>query len=123
MAERWTTVFQNLTDRRVVSPRAQSSGAVSRTHCILTGYVVTEEQHSGLMGLKQTSSHRLYLRLTTDSGALLWKTELPYTIVQGTKALEEKRMMEALLAHVRLQTNEIGLGELATTTTQVALQQ
>lgn len=123
MAGRWTTVFQNLADRRVESPKAQPSRAVSPTECILMGFVVTEEQHSALMGLKEISYHRLFLRLTTDSGALLWKTELPYTIVNGTKGLEEKRMREALLAHVRLQTNETGLGELATTTTQVVLQQ
>jgi hypothetical protein len=47
---------------------------------------------------------------------------MPYTIIKGTKALEEKRMMDALLARVRLQANEIGLAELATTTIQVALQ-
>ena len=114
---------QNLADRRGESPKAQPSRRASPTDCILTGYVVTEEQHSALMGLKQISSHRLFLRLTTDSGALLWKTELPYMIVNGTKVLEEKRMREALLAHVRPQTNETGLDELATTTTQVALQQ
>lgn len=119
MAGRWTTVFQNLTDHRVASPSAQPPSA---TACILTGYVVAQEPQSSLMGLKETSSYRLYLRLTTESGVLLWKTELPYTIVKGTKPLEEKQMMDALLARVRLQANEIGLAELATTNMQVALQ-
>ena len=121
MAERWTMVFQNLTDRRVESQGSLSWNAVSDLECTLIGKVVHQEPKSSLMGLKKTSAHRLYLRLMTSSGALLWRTELPYTIVKGTKDLDEKQVMMALLVHVRVHATEIGLAGLVATPIHVAL--
>jgi hypothetical protein len=121
MAERWTMVLQDLTDRRVESQGSLPGSTVSDIECTLIGNVIDLEPQSSLMGLKETSAHRLYLRLMTTSGALLWKTELPYTIEKGTKDLDEKRVMNALLVHVRVHATEIGLAGLGATPMQVAL--
>ena len=121
MAERWTMVLQDLTDRRVESQGSLPGSAASDMECTLIGNVVDQEPQSSSMGLKETSAHRLYLRLMTTSGALLWKTELPYTIEKGTKDLDEKRVMNALLVHVRVHATEIGLAGLGATPMQVAL--
>jgi hypothetical protein len=57
------------------------------------------------------------LRLTTDSGILLCRTELP-TVVKGAKALDEERVTNALLTHVNRHANEIGLAGLGAITMQ-----
>jgi hypothetical protein len=128
MGERWITVFRDITDRRVMSqPDAiegiQPASAAPQVDCVLIGNVIGQEAHNSFMGFKETSFRRLYLRLMTDSGVLLWRTELPYTIVTGTKDLNEEIVMKALLTHVRTHANEIGLAGLGRTTTQVASQE
>jgi hypothetical protein len=62
--------------------------------------------------LKERSSQRLYLHLVNNSGTLIWKTELPYTIVTGAKDLDEGIVTKALLTHVKAQANELGFAEL-----------
>ena len=42
----------------------------------------------------------------------MWKTELPFTMVKGTKGMDEEFVTQALLTHVRAQANELGLAEL-----------
>ena len=85
---------------------------------MLTGDVIGQQPVNSYVGFKETSSHRLYLRLTTDSGILLWRTELPYTIVKGAKALDEERVTNALLTHVNRHATEIGLAGLGAITMQ-----
>ena len=129
MAERWATIFRNMTDLRVVSPSdtarygvfdhgqiglAQRRSAESQVDCVLIGNVVSQEPMQSFAGLKESSSQRLYLYLMNDSGALLWKTELPYTIVKGAKDLDEAMVTRALLTHVKAHANELGLAELGT---------
>ena len=120
MAQRWTAVFQDITDRRAVGEveaikdQVQAGSTTSLIDCVLTGDVAVQEPHSSFAGLKENSSHRLYLRLFTDSGLLLWRTELPYTMVRGAKNLDEAMTTKALLTHVRLHENEIGLAGLGT---------
>jgi hypothetical protein len=53
-------------------------------------------------------------------GTLIWKTELPYTIVKGAKDLDEEIVTKALLTHVRAHSNELELAELGATTMQAA---
>jgi hypothetical protein len=135
MAERWTTVFREMTDLRVVSPSeatrygitghgqiglAQRMSAESHVDCVLIGSVAGQEPKKSFAGLKESSSQRLYLHLVSDSGALMWKTELSYTIVKGAKDLDEEMVTKALLTHVRAHANELGLAELGATTMQAA---
>lgn len=129
MAERWAAVFRDLTDLRVVSLSdaisygafergqnrlTQRTGAESQVDCVLIGNVAGQEPMKSFVGLKERSSQRLYLYLMNNSGALLWKTELSYTIVKGAKDLDEAIVTRALLTHVRAHANELGLAELET---------
>ncbi|NWF74625.1 MAG: hypothetical protein HXY51_16525 [Nitrospirae bacterium] len=129
MAERWAAVFRDMTDLRVVSPSdatrygvsehgqiglAQRTRVESRVDYVLIGNVAGQEPVKSFAGLKESSSQRLYLYLMNDSGALLWKTELSYTIVKGAKDLDEAMVTRALLTHVRAHANELGLAELGT---------
>jgi hypothetical protein len=135
MAERWAAVFREMTDLRVVSPSdvirygvfehgqiglAKRMNAESQVDCVLIGNVAGQEPMKGFTGLKQSSSQRLFLYLMSDSGALLWKTELSYTIVKGAKDLDEAMVTRALLTHVRAHANELGLAELGTRNQQAA---
>jgi hypothetical protein len=129
MAERWAAVFRDMTDLRVVSPSdtirygvfdhgqtglPQRTSAESQVDCVLIGNVTGQEPMKSFAGLKERSSQRLYLYLMSDSGTLLWKTELSYTIVKGAKDLDEVLVTRALLTHVRAHANELALAELGT---------
>lgn len=135
MAERWTTVFREMTDLRVVSPSdatrheisdhgqiglAQWMGAELHVDCVLFGNVAGQEPQKSFVGLKERSSRTLYLHLVSAEGTLMWKTELPYTIVKGAKDLDEEIVTKTLLTHVRAHANELELAKLGATTMQAA---
>jgi hypothetical protein len=127
MAERWIAVFRDMTDLRVESLSdatrygvsdhrqmrpTQRMHAESQVDCVLIGNVSGQVPQKSFAGFKQRSSKRVHLHLACDSGTLLWKTELPYTIVTGAKGLDEEMVTQALLTHVRAHANELGFGEL-----------
>lgn len=135
MAERWTAVFQEMTDLRVVSLSdtirygvshhdqvglAQRMSAESQVDCVLIGSVASQAPMKSFAGLKESSSRKLYLQLVSAKGILMWKTELSYTIVRGVKDLDEEMVTKALLTHVKAHANELGLAELGATTMQNA---
>lgn len=137
MAERWTAVFRETTDLRVVSPpdstryeisdhgqieQAQRIGAELHVDCVLNGSVTGQEPQKSFVGLKESSSRRLYLQMVSAEGTLMWKTELPFTMVKGAKGMDEKFVTQALLTHVRSQANELGLAELGAPTMQAVSQ-
>jgi hypothetical protein len=107
MAERWTVVLREMTDLRIVSPPD-----AAQVDCVLNGNVAGQEPTKTFVGMKESFSRRLYLHLVTDSGTLIWKTELPYTIEQGAKKLDEEAVTKALLTHVRAHAEAIGFAEL-----------
>lgn len=105
MAERWAAVIREMTDLRVVSPpdmtryeisdRRQTGliqriGAELHVDCVLIGNVTGQEPMKGFVGLKKSSSQRLSLQLVSAEGILMWKTELPFTMVKGTKGMDEE---------------------------------
>lgn len=127
MAERWATVLREMTDLRVLSPAdatrymvdhhdqiglAQRMRVNPQVDCVLTGHVVSQEAQKSFAGIKERASQRLYLHLVSDSGVLMWKTELPYTIVTGAKNLDEYMVTKTLLTHVKAHLNELWFGEL-----------
>jgi len=135
MAQRWTAVFRETTDLRIVSPsdatqyevsdhgqikRAQRIGAELHVDCVLIGNVTGQEPQKSFVGLKESSSRRLYLQMVDAEGTLIWKTELPFTMVKGTKGMDEEFVTQALLTHVRTQAIELGLADVGATTMQVA---
>ena len=135
MAQRWTAVFRETTDLRVVSPSdttryeisdhgqielAQRIGAELQVDCVLIGNVTGQEPQKSFVGLKESSSRRLYLQMVDAEGTLIWKTELPFTMVKGTKGMDEEFVTQALVTHVRSQATELGLADLGATTIQTA---
>ena len=136
MAERWTAVFRETTDLRVVSPSdatryeisdrgqielAQRISAELQVDCVLIGNVTGQDPQKSFVGLKESSSRRLYLQMVSAEGTLMWKTELPFMTVKGTKGMDEEFVTQALLTHVRSQATELGLAELGATTIQASL--
>jgi hypothetical protein len=136
MAQRWTAVFRETTDLRIVSPSdttqyevsdhgqielAQRIGAELHVDCVLIGNVTGQEPQKSFVGLKESSSRRLYLQMVSAEGVLIWKTELPFTMVKGTKDMDEEFVTQALLTHVKSQATELGLADLGETTVQAAL--
>jgi hypothetical protein len=136
MAERWTAVFRETTNLRVVSPSdatryeisdhgqielAQRISAELQVDCVLIGNVTGQEPQKSFVGLKESSSRRLYLQMVSADGTLMWKTELPFMTVKGTKGMDEEFVTQALLTHVRSQATELGLADLGATTIQAAL--
>ena len=137
MAERWVSVLREMTDLRVVSlfdatqsrifdhgqiGLAQLTNAELQEDCVLIGNVASQEPKQSFAGLKESSSQRLSLHLLSRSGALMWKTELSYTIVKGAKDLDEEMVTKALLTHVRAHVDELGLAQVGATTMQAASQ-
>ena len=130
MAERWTAVFRAMTELRVVSLSdptryaasdhgqiglAQRISAESQVDCVLFGNVTDQAPQENFAGFKETSSRRLYLQLVSAEWTLMWKTELLFTIVKGTKDLDEEMVTHTLLTHVKAHANELGLAELGAT--------
>jgi len=135
MAERWTAVFRETTDLRVVTlsdaaryeisdheqiELVQRIGAELQVDCVLIGNVTGQESQKSFVGFKESSSRRLYLQMVSAEGTLMWKTELPFTMVKGAKGMEEEFVTQALLTHVRSQATELGLADQGKTTIQVA---
>jgi hypothetical protein len=54
----------------------------------------------------------LYLHLVSAEGTLLWKAELPFAVVKGTKEVDEEIVKRILLTHIRTHAKELGLTEL-----------
>ena len=115
MAGRWIVVLREMTDLGIVS-----SSDAAQVDCVLNGKVAGQEPTKTFVGLKESSSRRLYLHLVTDSGILMWKTELPYTIEKGAKNLDEEAVTKALLTHVRAHADAIGLAGLGVTSQRIA---
>jgi hypothetical protein len=44
-------------------------------------------------------------------GTMMWKDELPFTIVKGVKEIDETWVKQALMARVMARVNELGLTE------------
>ena len=135
MAERWAAVFREITDLRVVSQSNATRREISdhgqiglakristelQVDCVLFGNVAVQEPRNSFAGFKESSSHRLSLQLMSASGTLMWKTEMPFTVVKGAKDMDEEFVTQALLAHVRTQANELGLADLRAPTMQAA---
>jgi hypothetical protein len=144
-ADWWATVLGQATDRHVISPAEVASHLpanvltqmtqsttdqddialapqVSRdiqTDAVLFGRVVSKPPQKGFWGSKDRYPKRLYLHLISAEGTLLWKVELPFAVVKGTKEVDEEIVKRILLTHVRthakeLRWTELGLGAVHT---------
>ena len=138
MADWWATVLGQATDRHVISPAEIASHLpanvltqmtqsttdqedialapqISRdiqADGVLFGRVVSKPLQKALWGWKERYPKRLYLRLVSAEGSLLWKAELPFAVVKGTKEIDEDVVKRVLLKHVRTHAKELGWTEL-----------
>ena len=68
--------------------------------------------HPSDWGWKSEDSRRLYLYLMNRDGQLLWKDELPFTLVKGSTPQQEASMQTDLSDHVMQHVKELRLDEL-----------
>ena len=138
MAELMATVLSQATDRYVISPAEvrshlppnvltqlkqsttdQDDMALApqlsrdlQVEAVLFGRVVDEPPQTAYWGLKERYPQRLFLYLVSSEGMLLWKGELPFMVVKGTKEVDEDMVKRTLLTHITTHANELGWTEL-----------
>jgi hypothetical protein len=79
---------------------------------VLVSRVAGSPSHPSDWGWKTESSRRLYLYLVDHDGHLLWKDELPFTLVKGSKPPLEASVQIDLSHHVMQHVKELHLDEL-----------
>jgi len=79
---------------------------------VLVSRVAGSPSHPSDWGWKAESSRRLYLYLVDHDGHLLWKDELPFTLVKGSKPPLEASVQIDLSHHVMQHVKELHLDEL-----------
>jgi len=52
------------------------------------------------------------VHLVSVEGTLLWKVDIPFTVVKGTKEIDEEMVKHNLLTHVTTHAKELGWTEL-----------
>ena len=110
----------NKLGREIVVPdtdkaRADLAKDLSRdlaVDAVLFGRVSTEAAHPSDWGWKQEESRRLFLYLVDRGGRLLWKDELPFTVVNGPKPAIENSVQTALSNHFMGHVHDLRLDDL-----------
>ncbi|HKW87082.1 MAG TPA: hypothetical protein VJM82_08425 [Nitrospiraceae bacterium] len=88
--------------------------------CVLLGRVVAEQPREGSWEWKQSDQKRLLLHLVDAEGTVVWKDELPFTVVKGAKEPYEEWVQKALRTHVMAHAEQIGLTEFWPTQEQIS---
>ena len=136
MAARLATLLQQETTLRVEYPATVADGdsaadprsaeaddadrsalakAITRdlgVDTILVSRVVGSPSHPADWGWNAEGSRRLYLYLVNHDGHLLWKDELPFTLVKGSTPPLESSVQIDLSHHVMQHVKELHLDEL-----------
>jgi hypothetical protein len=79
---------------------------------VLVSRVAGSPSHPSDWGWKAEGSRRLYLYLVNHDGHLLWKDELPFTLVKGSTPPPEASVQIDLSHHVMQHVKELHLDEL-----------
>ena len=79
---------------------------------VLVSRVSGSPSHPSDWGWKAEGSRRLYLYLIAHDGRLLWKDELPFTLVKGSTPPLESSVQVDLAAHVMQHVKKLHLDEL-----------
>ena len=136
MGARLATVLQQETTLRVESPATVEAG-VSETDprstqaddadrsalakeitrdmgvdTVLVSRVTGSPSHPSDWGWKAEGSRRLYLYLMNHDGRLLWKDQLPFTLVKGATPPVEASVQVDLAHHVMRHVKKLRLDEL-----------
>lgn len=88
--------------------------------CVLLGRVVVEQPQEGVWEWKESDRKRLILHLLDREGTIVWKDELPFTVVKGAKEPYEEWVQTALRTHVMAHAEQIGLTEFWLTQEQIS---
>jgi hypothetical protein len=105
---------QSTTDQDDIALAPQVSRDI-QADGVLFGRVVSKPPQKAFWGSKERYPKRLYLHLVSAEGTLLWKAELPFAVVKGTKEVDEEIVKRILLTHVRTHAKELGWTELGLT--------
>ncbi|HKY70534.1 MAG TPA: hypothetical protein VJL88_01320 [Nitrospira sp.] len=129
MGARLTKILKEKTALRVVTParprapltvakRDQDHVVLARelsrefaVDAILYGHVVGSASHSSEWGVKAEEPRRLFLYMIDRDGHLLWRDELPFLIVTGTKPALEESVQLSLTRHFMDHVHELGLDD------------
>jgi hypothetical protein len=79
---------------------------------LVSRVAVGSSSHPSDWGWKAEDSRRLYLYLMNRDGQLLWKDELPFTLVKGSTSQQEASMQTDLSDHVMQHVKELRLDAL-----------
>ncbi len=79
---------------------------------VLVSRVAGSPSHPSEWGWKAEGARRLYLYLVDHDGHLLWKDELPFTLVEGSTPPLEATVQTDLSHHVMQHVKELHLDEL-----------
>jgi hypothetical protein len=130
MRSRLAQIFQQQTTLRVESTTEPEAGiadslsdddrsAIAKdltrelvVDAVLFGRVSEISAHPSDWGWKQEESRRLFLYLVDHEGRLLWKDELPYTVVIGAKPPIEHAVQTSLTLHLMDHVRDLGLDDL-----------
>ena len=131
MSIRLTQILQRQTALQIVSPvtldrenailpedepgRAVLAKELSRglsVDAVLFGRVAEAASHPSDWGWKDEKSQRLFLYLLDRDGHLLWRDELPFTVVTGSKPPLEDSVQTALTYHLMGHVHDLGLDDI-----------
>jgi hypothetical protein len=136
MGARLATLLQQETTLRVESPATVADGVAAAdprsaiaddadrsalakeitrglgVDTVLVSRVAGSPSHPSDWGWKAEGSRRLYLYLVNQDGQLLWKDELPFTLVKGSTPPLEASVQIDLAHHVMQHVKELHLDEL-----------
>ena len=131
MGERLSHILQRQTALQVVTPtkldrevgilvdgdndRSTLAKDLSReleVDAVLFGRVAGSPSHPSDWGWKDVESRRLFLSLIDREGHLLWKDELPFTVLIGSKPAIEDSVQTSLSHHLMDHIRDLGLDDL-----------
>ena len=138
MAARFATVLEQGTALRVVTPievrgmkiheampimsesssgqeesrLAQEIARDAGVDCVLFGQVVPYVSNGPTWGPKIRYSKRLLLLLVNEKGHVMWKDELPFTVMTDATQLNQQAVNDALKTHLPAHVSHLGLTEL-----------
>lgn len=115
-----TQLTQSTSDQDDIALAPQVSRYI-QADGVLFGRVVSNPPRKAFWGWKERYPKRLYLHLVSAEGTLLWKAELPFTVVKGKKEIDEELAKRILLTHITTHAKELGWTELGLVTEHTAV--
>lgn len=113
-----TQLTQRITDQDDIALAQQISQSVQPVDSVLFGKIIGEPPQKSYWSLKEKYPQRLYLSLVSAEGIVLWKSELPFTMLKGMKDVDEEVLKRRLLTYVTKHSKEWGWTTLGLTLEQ-----